>query len=50
MNEQTISEDQVRAEHLREVNVPAHWAYLATVLFGGLALMLAFLAFLGGAS
>ena len=48
MSERTITEDQVRTEHLREVNVPAHWAYLTAVLGGGFLLMVALLWVLGG--
>jgi hypothetical protein len=31
------------------VNVPAHWAYFATVLLGSIALMLVLVALLGAA-
>jgi hypothetical protein len=48
MSERTITEDQVRTEHLREVNVRAHWTYIAAVLGGGFILMLALLWLLGG--
>lgn len=48
MNEETISEDEVREEHLRTVNVPAHWAYLFGVLVGGTVFMLIVIAILGG--
>jgi hypothetical protein len=48
MSERTITEEQVRNEHLREVNVRAHWAYIVVVLGGGLVLMLALLWALGG--
>ena len=34
-----LTEDDIREEHLRAVNVPAHWAYLFGVLGGGLLLM-----------
>jgi hypothetical protein len=47
--ERTVTEEQVRAEHLREVNVRAHWLYIGGVLGGGFALMLALLWVLGGA-
>jgi hypothetical protein len=49
MSERTITEDQVRSEHLREVNVRAHWTYIVAVLGGGFLLMLALLWVLGGA-
>jgi hypothetical protein len=48
VSEESISEDQVREEHLRAVNVPAHWAYLFGVLVGGNLLMLVVIAILGG--
>lgn len=48
MSEKTIDPEAVRAEHLAEVHVPWHWAYLATVLIGGTALMLAFIGWLAG--
>jgi hypothetical protein len=34
-----LSEDDIRREHLRTVNVPAHWGYLFGVLGGGTLLM-----------
>ena len=46
-DERTITEDQVRAEHLGEVHVGRHWAYLAGVLGGGLLVMIALIAILG---
>lgn len=48
MSERTISEEQVREEHLAEVHQPLHWLYLGAVLLGSLALMLWFLWLLGG--
>ena len=48
VNERTLSEDDVRAEHLDEVNEPAHWAYLFAVLIGGSVLMILLIAALGG--
>ena len=47
MSELKITEDQVREEHLDEVNVGAHWAYLFAVLLGGTLLMIGLIAFLG---
>lgn len=47
MSELKITEDQVREEHLGEVNVGAHWAYLFAVLLGGTLLMIGLIAFLG---
>ena len=49
MSERTITEDQIREEHLREVPVRVHWSYLFGVIGGGIVLMLAFIAALGGA-
>ena len=46
--EQQLSEDDVRDEHLAQVHQPAHWAYLFGVLVGGTGLMVLFIAFLGG--
>lgn len=48
MSERDMTEDQVRAEHLREVNVRAHWLYIAGVLGFGFVVMLALLWLLGG--
>ena len=48
MSERTVTEDQVRREHLREVNVRAHWLYIVGVLGSGVVLMLALLWVLGG--
>ena len=47
MTEQTVDAEQVRDEHLKEVNEAAHWAYVFVVLVGGTVLMLALIAFLG---
>ena len=47
MSELDLTEDAVRKEHLREVNVPAHWGYLFCVLIGGFLLMVALIAILG---
>jgi hypothetical protein len=49
MNEREVTEDEVREEHATSVNVPAHWAYLASVLVGGTLLMVGFVAWLGAA-
>ena len=46
-DEQTISEEEVRKEHLKALNVPGHWAYLFGVMGGGLVVMLALMALLG---
>jgi hypothetical protein len=50
VSEREVTEDQVREEHKEAVNVPAHWAYFATVLLGGSALMLVLIALLGSAN
>jgi hypothetical protein len=47
VNEKTVTEVRVRNEHQKEVNVPAHWAYLLGVIGGALVLMLALIAVLG---
>jgi hypothetical protein len=49
-NEKTLSEDDVRAQHLAEVNQAAQWAYLLTVLIGGTLLMVVLIAALAGAA
>ena len=46
--EKTLTEEDVRTEHLGEVNEPAHWAYLFAVLVGGTVLMILYIAALGG--
>ena len=48
MSERTITEEEVRLEHLAEVHQSWHWAYIAAVLLGGLAAMLLLLWVLGG--
>ena len=48
-NEKTITEEDVRNEHLKSVNAPAHWAYLFGMLVGSFVLMVIFIALLGGA-
>jgi len=50
MIERDITAGDVRREHVQNVKVGAHWAYLATVLGGGLILMVLFIAALGAAS
>jgi hypothetical protein len=49
-NEKTLSEEDVRKEHLSTVNQPAHWAYLFAVLVGGTVLMILYIALLAGGS
>ena len=46
-DETTISEDDVRAEHLQSARAGPHWAYLFGVLGSSLVLMLALIAWLG---
>ena len=46
--EESLTEDDVRDEHMKAVNVPAHWAYLFGVLLGGLVLMLLLIAVISG--
>src|SRR5687768_3595644 len=48
MSEKSVDHETVEAEHLQEVDVPAHWAYLLGVLAGGTVLMLGLIALLGG--
>jgi hypothetical protein len=47
VTDEKITEVKVRNEHLREINQPAHWAYLFGVLLGALALMVLFMVLLG---
>lgn len=47
MSELKVTEEKVRNEHLKEVNVPAHWAYLLAVLIGSGLLMIGLIALLG---
>jgi len=47
MSERTVDADQVRVEHLAEVDARAHWLYLVGVMAGGTLLMLAIIAILG---
>ena len=49
-SEKTLTEDDVRAEHLAEVNQTAHWAYLFAVLIGGTILMVLYIALMAGGS
>lgn len=48
MSRRTTTEDQVRAEHLREVNVVAHWLYIVVVLGSGFIAMVGLIWVLGG--
>jgi hypothetical protein len=48
-SERTVDIDQVRQEHLAEVDEAVHWAYLVGVLAFGTILMLVMIAWLGAA-
>ena len=50
MSEKDLTADDIRTEHLGEVDQRAHWLFLLGVLVGGSALMLALIALLGAAS
>jgi hypothetical protein len=47
VKETTITQEQVRKEHMREVNQLAHWAYLLGVIAISFLLMLGLMAVLG---
>jgi hypothetical protein len=47
MKEANIDEEQVRKEHLREVNQPAHWIYLLGVILISFFLMIGLISVLG---
>jgi hypothetical protein len=49
MNEKTITEEQVREEHLAAVNQPAHWLYFLGVLGVSFLVMVALIGALGAA-
>ena len=46
-DESRISQEEVWDEHLQNVHVGAHWAYLFGVLIGAFLLMIALIALLG---
>ncbi len=46
-DERNIRLEDVWEEHRSNVHINAHWAYLFAVIFGGLIVMLAFIALLG---
>jgi hypothetical protein len=46
VSDKNITETKVRSEHLREINQPAHWAFLFGVLIGGIGLMMVLIALL----
>jgi len=47
-DERRVTEEQVYQEHMARVHVSAHWVYFVAVVLGGVALMLLFIAWLGG--
>ena len=47
MSETDITAEEIRAEHLGEVDQRAHWLFLVAVLVGGALLMLGLIALLG---
>ena len=49
-DETTLTENDVRREHMRAVQPGGHWAYLFGVVGMSVLLMIAFMAFLEGAS
>ena len=49
-DETQLTEADIYDEHQRSVKPTAHWAYLFGVLGGGLLLMLALIAVLGGSA
>ena len=49
-DETQLTEGDIYDEHQRSVKPTAHWAYLFGVLGGGLLLMLALIAVLGGSA
>jgi hypothetical protein len=49
-DETEVDREQVRDEHLDEVQIGAHWAYLFGVLVGSFLLMIALIALLGSSS
>ena len=48
MNERNVTEDDVRNEHLQQINPATQWAYLFGVLIGGFLLMVGLIAALAG--
>ena len=46
MSEREISADQVKREHLAEVDVRAHWLYLVSAIVGGTVAMILLIALL----
>jgi hypothetical protein len=50
MSEQTITEEEIREEHLHEANATAHWAYMFGVLLVSTLLMIVFIALMARAA
>ena len=48
--ELSVTEDDVRDEHMKSVNVPAHWIYMVSVVGFSFVLMIGLMALLGGSS
>jgi hypothetical protein len=46
-DETKVTQDDVWTEHLADVRVGPHWAYLAAVIVGGFLLMVTLIAVLG---
>jgi len=49
-DETQVTENDIYEEHQRSVKPSAHWAYLFGVLGGGVLVMVALIAFLGGSA
>ncbi len=47
MSERDLTDDDVREEHLRDVDQRRQWAYLVVVLVGGILAMIGLIAVLG---
>jgi hypothetical protein len=47
MSDKDLTAEEIRAEHLGEVDQRAHWLFLVAVLVGGTLLMLGLIAVLG---
>jgi hypothetical protein len=50
VSEKDLTAEDIRKEHLGEVDQRAHWLFLIAVLVGGVLLMLALIALLGSTS
>jgi hypothetical protein len=47
VSDKNVTEDTVRNEHHKNVNVNAHWGYLIGVIAGAFVLMIGLIAILG---